>query len=120
MSGTLLNRRSTKVLTIIVLSVVLIYFLFPIYWLLLASTKSNAAMTTSNGLWFADEIRLKENYETLIGWTPLHAQGMGWVVPTVVAAVVGFVVDVARGASDPVPVGGESQEAAQERVDASS
>ena len=45
---------------------------------------------------------------------------MGWVVPTVVAAVVGFVVDLARGASDPVPVGGESQEAAQERVDAAS
>lgn len=58
--------------------------------------------------------------KTLIGWTPLHAQGMGWVVPTVVAAVVGFAVDLARGASDPVPVGGESQEAAQERVDAAS
>ena len=58
--------------------------------------------------------------ESLIGWTPLHEQGMGWVAPTVAAAVVGFIVDLARGASDPVPVGGESQEAAQERVDASS
>lgn len=57
--------------------------------------------------------------EGLIGWAPLHEQGMGWVVPTVVAAVIGFIADLARGASDPVPVGGESEAAAQERADSS-
>lgn len=99
MSAALRTRRSTKVLTIIVLSVVLIYFLFPIYWLLLASTKSNAAMTTSNGFWFADEFRLKENYETLIGWT----RGFFWrwvgnsVLYSTVAGAAGTLISVSAG-----------------------
>ena len=36
------------------LVVVLGYFLFPLYWLVVASTKSNADLFSTFGLWFAD------------------------------------------------------------------
>ncbi len=42
-----------KTITVIVLVVVLIYFLFPIYWAIIASTKTPSQLTSSNGLWFA-------------------------------------------------------------------
>ena len=99
MTGSFMARRGTKVLTFIVLAVVLVYFLFPLYWLLLAATKSNAAMTTSNGLWFADEIRLKENYETLLAWTRGHF--WRWVgnslLYSTVAGAAGTLISVSAG-----------------------
>ena len=39
--------------TVIVLVVALIYFLFLIYWAIIASTKTPSQLTSSNGLWFA-------------------------------------------------------------------
>lgn len=99
MTGSFMARRGTKVLTFIVLAVVLVYFLFPLYWLLLAATKSNAAMTTSNGLWFAEEIRLKENYETLLAWTRGHF--WRWVgnslLYSTVAGAAGTLISVSAG-----------------------
>lgn len=99
MTGSLMARRGTKVLTFTVLAVVLIYFLFPLYWLVLAATKSNAAMTTSNGLWFADEIRLRENYETLLAWTRGHF--WRWVgnslLYSTVAGAAGTLISVSAG-----------------------
>lgn len=72
-----------------------------------------AALMTSSSLGVA-----AGPIEALIGWAPLHGQGMGWVAPTLIAAVVGFIADLVRGASDPVPIGGESEAAAQERAGA--
>ena len=42
-----------KTITVVVLVLVLIYFLFLIYWAIIASTKTPAQMTGSNGMWFA-------------------------------------------------------------------
>ena len=39
-----------KTITVIVLVVALIYFLFPIYWAIIASTKTPSQLTSSNGL----------------------------------------------------------------------
>lgn len=44
---------AVKTLTVVLLVLVLIYFLFPIYWAIIASTKTPAQMTGSNGMWFA-------------------------------------------------------------------
>ena len=41
-----------KTITVIVLVVALIYFLFLIYWAIIASTKTPSQLTSSNGLWF--------------------------------------------------------------------
>jgi multiple sugar transport system permease protein len=46
-------RRTSWLLTIVML-LLAAYFLFPLYWLVVASTKSNADLFSSFGLWFAD------------------------------------------------------------------
>ncbi len=50
-------------LTVIML-ICLAYFLMPLYWLLIASTKSNADLFDSFGLWFAD-CNLIDNHKTV-------------------------------------------------------
>ena len=41
------------------------YFLFPLFWLVVASTKSNADLFSTFGLWFAD-FNLFENIKTVL------------------------------------------------------
>ena len=60
--------------TVIVLVVALIYFLFLIYWAIIASTKTPSQLTSSNGLWFAvglDQIpdAIATNYSKLMAWS---------------------------------------------------
>lgn len=52
----------------------------------------------------------------LIGWAPGHSQDLGWFLPTLVAAVVGAVADLAGGAKKGVPLGGESVDEAEVRT----
>ena len=40
---------AVKTLTVVLLVLVLIYFLFPIYWAIIASTKTPSQMTSGNG-----------------------------------------------------------------------
>jgi multiple sugar transport system permease protein len=57
-------RRSSWLLTVIML-ICAGYFLLPLYWLVVASTKSNADLFSSFGLWFAD-VNLIENIRTVL------------------------------------------------------
>lgn len=54
------HGRPSWILTIAVLAAVA-YFLLPLWWLLVASTKSNADLFSSFGLWFAGEFNLVQN-----------------------------------------------------------
>jgi multiple sugar transport system permease protein len=54
------QARPSWILTIAILAAVA-YFLLPLWWLVVASTKSNADLFSSFGLWFADEINIGEN-----------------------------------------------------------
>ena len=47
-------ERKSNLLTVVMLVICLGYFLFPLYWLVVASTKSNADLFSTFGLWFAD------------------------------------------------------------------
>jgi len=49
----------------LVMGVFTLYFLVPVWWLLVASTKSRSQLTTTNGLWFAD-VNLVENIRMLL------------------------------------------------------
>ena len=93
-----------KTITIVVLVFALIYFLFPIYWAIIASTKTPSQMTGSNGLWFAVGLSdlpaaIAKNYGTLIGWT--RGQFWRWVLNSLiysgVSALVGTLVAVMAG-----------------------
>lgn len=58
---------------IITLVIATLYFLVPVYWLIVASTKNNTDLTSTFGFWFA-EWNLETNYDSLMGWT----QGLFW------------------------------------------
>ena len=58
---------------IIALVVATLYFLVPVFWLVVASTKNNTDLTSTFGFWFA-EPNLAANYDSLVGWT----QGLFW------------------------------------------
>ena len=93
-----------KTITVIVLVVALIYFLFPIYWAIIASTKTPSQLTSSNGLWFAvglDQIpdAIATNYSKLMGWT--RGQFWRWVLNSLiysgVSALIGTIISVMAG-----------------------
>lgn len=83
---------------IIALVVATLYFLVPVYWLAVASTKSNADLTTSFGFWFANW-NLATNYDKLMAWT----QGLYWhwlgnsIAYSTAAGVIGTLVAVMAG-----------------------
>ncbi|MFV0633960.1 carbohydrate ABC transporter permease [Demequina sp.] len=90
--------KSTRVITYVVLGVCLVYFLVPVLWVVFASTKSNADLSTSFGMWFADN-NLGTNYHSLMSWT----QGYFWrwvgnsLFYSTTAAVVGTLISVMAG-----------------------
>lgn len=94
-----------KTLTIILLVFALIYFLFPIYWAIVAATKSPFELANSNTLWFAVSWHdlphaIASNYSTLLGWShnafwqwvfnSLMYSGISGVIGTIVAVMAGY------------------------------
>lgn len=83
---------------IIALVVATLYFIVPVYWLVVASTKSNTDLTSTFGFWFA-EWNLNANYDSLMGWT----QGLFWrwvgnsLFYSVSAGVIGTLFAVMAG-----------------------
>lgn len=83
---------------IIALVVATLYFLVPVYWLVVASTKNNTDLTSTFGFWFADW-NLGTNYDSLMGWT----QGLFWrwvgnsLFYSVSAGVIGTLFAVMAG-----------------------
>ncbi|PJJ65493.1 carbohydrate ABC transporter permease [Compostimonas suwonensis] len=56
--------RKSAVLTI-TLFICAIYFLFPLYWLVVAATKSNGDLFSTFGLWFSGQFNLFDNIATV-------------------------------------------------------
>lgn len=87
-----------RVLTMILLVIALLYFLFPIYWLLVASSKSNADLIGTNPLLPAGN-NIAENYQALLAWT----QGLYWrwvvnsVLYSTLAGIIGTLLSVSAG-----------------------
>ncbi|MGW9631130.1 carbohydrate ABC transporter permease [Agromyces sp. NPDC055520] len=87
-----------RVAGIAVLVVATIYFIAPVLWVMIASTKSNRDLTSSFGFWFA-EWNLPANYDSLMTWT----QGLFWqwvgnsIFYSVSAGVIGTLFAVMAG-----------------------
>jgi len=62
------------------------YFAFPLVWLIVASTKSNADLFTSFGLWFAPHFNLWQNIVTV--FTTQGGIYTHWLINTVIYAGV--------------------------------
>lgn len=90
--------KIARIITIVVLIVALFYFLAPVYWLLVSSTKSNHDLLTSNG-WKMASNNIVANYHALMGWT----QGLFWrwvgnsIFYSTVAGVVGTLLSLSAG-----------------------
>ena len=81
------KQRKSTLLTVIMF-LCLLYFLFPLYWLLVASTKSNADLFSTFGLWFAD-FNLLENLKTT--FTIQDGVFSLWIVNSVIYSVTSAV-----------------------------
>ncbi len=69
------------------LVVAAIYFLVPIWWLVVASSKSQATLVTTNGLWFAQPFQLFSNVSNLFAFRDgLYVR---WLINSVGYAVLG-------------------------------
>jgi multiple sugar transport system permease protein len=77
-----------------------VYFLIPIWWLLVASSKTTADMLSSNGLWFSSPFRLFDNIRgvlTYADWlfvrwlvNSLLYAGVGALFATLFATMAGY------------------------------
>jgi multiple sugar transport system permease protein len=84
--GGLRNRRPSVVLTVLLLGL-LAYFLLPLAWLVINSTKSTTGLFESFGLWFASDFHLFENVrDTLTYDGGIYGR---WFLNTVLYAVAG-------------------------------
>lgn len=95
---------AVRVVTIAALTIVLIYFLFPIYWAIIASTKTPSQMTSGNAMWFSVGLAdlpgaVAANYAKLLGWT--RGQFWRWVLNSLlysgISALIGTLVAVMAG-----------------------
>lgn len=82
------SGRPSVVLTVGML-VAVAYFLLPLVWIVVASTKSNSDLFSSFGLWFADEINLGDNLRDV--FTFQRGIYLTWLRNTIVYAVVSAV-----------------------------
>ncbi|MBV7302398.1 carbohydrate ABC transporter permease [Corynebacterium sp. TAE3-ERU2] len=89
---------TAKMATRITLVIVAIYFLFPVYWLVVSSTKATGDLVTTNGLLPA-EPHLAENFNSLTN----YGTGDFWrsILNSVLysggSAIIGVLVSVAAG-----------------------
>ena len=82
------NRPRSSLLTVIVW-ITVAYFVLPLLWLVLASTKDNASLFSSFGLWFGDSFQLVDNIRSLFEFQ--NGVFARWLVNTVLYAGVGAV-----------------------------
>ncbi|MFC8127184.1 carbohydrate ABC transporter permease [Streptomyces sp. NPDC057302] len=86
-------------LVLAVMGMAAVYFLLPVWWLLVSATKTSSELTTTNGFWFGD-FALADNLRALFSqeggiftrWllnTALYAVG-GAVVSTLISSLAGY------------------------------
>jgi multiple sugar transport system permease protein len=90
---------ASRVLVVGGLTVAAVYFLLPVYWIVVAATKSTGDLFGTNGLWFANA-RLVENLENVLTfqdsiylrWTlnSIIYAGGGALIATFVSAMAGY------------------------------
>ncbi len=89
----------SRTVAMVIMLVFTLYFLIPIWWLLVASTKNRADLFTTNPLWFAD-LSLWENIVSLVNYdggiyvrwivNSVAYAGVGALVATIVAGMCGY------------------------------
>jgi multiple sugar transport system permease protein len=82
------ERRRSILLTVLCWLGVL-YFVLPLWWLLVSATKDNAGLFSTFGLWFGGDFALWENLQSL--FTLRDGIFLRWIANTIVYSVVSAV-----------------------------
>ena len=91
---------ASRLFVLAVMSLTAVYFLLPVWWLIVSATKGNGELFSGNGFWFGQHFALWENVQTLFRaqsgiysrWllnSLLYAVG-GGVVSTLLSAMCGY------------------------------
>ncbi|HMS35809.1 MAG TPA: carbohydrate ABC transporter permease [Arachnia sp.] len=83
------RRAGSRVVLVTVLGVALVYFLIPFYWLIVASTKTNAELSSTFGLWFGAGNALWDNIVSV--WTAVDGVFVLWLRNTAFYSVTAAV-----------------------------
>lgn len=75
-----------KILVLVLLIGFLGYFLIPLYWLIVSSTKTNASLFSTFGFWFAKDINFVQNLKDLFVYENGHFAV--WLKNTAIYAVI--------------------------------
>ena len=94
------TRASTKIVVTGLLVVVALYFLVPVYWVVVASTKTTTDLFSTNGFWFAPNFALFDNIKAVVTYdggifvrwflNSLLYAGVGALLATYLAAAGGY------------------------------
>lgn len=93
-------KPTTTILVTAILAIVAVYFLVPLYWVVINATKSSDALFSSNGFWFGPSFQLWHNVQQVftanggvfIRWAgnSLLYAGVGGLLATYIAAAAGY------------------------------
>ena len=89
----------SRTTAMVVMGIFTLYFLIPLWWLVVASTKDRGQLFSTNALWFAD-FRFFDNVGQLFAYrdgvylkwlgNSVLSAGVGGVIATVIAAMCGY------------------------------
>ncbi|MFD6171634.1 carbohydrate ABC transporter permease [Streptomyces coeruleorubidus] len=97
--------KPSRILLVALLTVAALYFLLPVYWLVVASSKTSAGLFGTFGLWFSDPQWLRNmanvfSYGDGIFWSwtwnSLLYAGVGGALATLLACAAGYALAVYR------------------------
>ena len=93
------QKTSTVIITRVVMAGAALYFLFPVWWLIVSSSKSKSELYTTNGLWFGENFALFNNLNRAMDYDQgLYLRWIGnSITYAAVASVVGVLISVAAG-----------------------
>ena len=90
--------KAARTITLVILAVVACYFLLPIIWLVIASTKNNTDLVSTSGFAFG-EFNWAANWHALMAWTKgvLPRWVLNSLLYSTVSGVVGTLISVSCG-----------------------
>lgn len=94
------RKPTTTIIVTAILAIVALYFLVPVYWVVVNATKSTEDLFSTSGFWFGENFQLWENLSSVLtanggifprwGLNSLLYSGVGSVVATYFSVAAGY------------------------------
>lgn len=94
------RKPTTTIIITAILAIVAVYFLVPVYWVVINASKSTEDLFGTNGFWFGENFQLLDNLKAVLsanggifprwGLNSLLYSGVGSVVATYFAVAAGY------------------------------